>query len=131
MKTLNMQIIVLLVVLAVGLSSFYLRQQNTENLIIGIWVSESDSKSKIVFSNDGKCKEYYDNILEGEYSYIIDNSSPQCETIVPIDVNTNYLQLINVNDAHDKNCFEINGVTDQKLSLRYLSMGGAIVYDRQ
>lgn len=131
MKNLNVQIIVLLVVLVSCLTSFYLKQQNSENLIIGVWIAESDPKSRLVFSSDGKCKDYYDNILEDEYSYVIENSSPQCDTEVPIDSYTNYLKLININDILDQNCYEINGVTDQKLSLRLLGMGGVIVYDRE
>lgn len=113
------------------LSLFSFSKLDSDNgSIIGSWISESDPKSKLIFSLNGKCKEYYDGILQDEYTYIISNTSPQCDTNVHIDQYTSYLQKMNVNDPGDIYCYEINGITSTILSLRFVGNGGFMIYNR-
>lgn len=113
-----------------GLLSFKI-STNSNETIIGSWVSESDINSKLVFTSDGKCKEYYENELQDTYSYQIANTTPQCGIDVPIDQYTSYLKMTNISDSSDVYCYEINGITTSSLSIRLIGNGGALIYDRQ
>lgn len=97
--------------------------------IVGTWVSEKDSNSKWVFTQTD-CKRYYDNELLFTFSYSTSNSSPQCGHTVPIDRYTSYLKLTENIDGKDY-CYEINGITNQKLSLRAVGRGRAMVFNKQ
>ena len=86
------------------IANLYLKSENT--LIIGVWISETDSKSKWVFTDDFKCKRYYDNILLNTYTYSISNISCNNQT----DSEFNYLRLEKEN-ATTVYCYAINGIT--------------------
>jgi len=97
----------------------------------GTWIAESDSKSKWVFTNDGKCKRYYDNELLNTYVYSLSNKSPQCDKTVPINSKTQYLKLVKVGKVDSEYCYEVNGITSEKLSLRQMGRGGLLLFDKQ
>ena len=99
--------------------------------IIGTWISEEDSKWKMVFTNDNKCFRYYNNNLRETDTCIISNTSPQCGETVPVDSQTSYLRLTNVQNINDVKCYEINGITDSILSIRPLENTNIFVFIRQ
>ncbi len=99
--------------------------------IVGTWIAEKDSKSKWVFTSDLKCKRYYDSVLLSTYTYSISNTSPQCGETVPVEQHTSYLKLTKEGPVNSKRCYEINGITAEKLSLRVVDRGGLLLFDRQ
>ncbi len=103
---------------------------NSNDSIIGVWIAEDDNNSKLIFLDNGKCEEYYENKLESEYNFSISNNSTQCNESVHTDGNTSYLRMVDVNN-NDEYCYEINGITSTKLSLRFLNRGGFVIYSRQ
>lgn len=99
--------------------------------IVGAWVSEADIKWKLIFNSNGKCYNYYDNILRSTTDYSISNTTPQCGENVLVDENkkTSYLQLIdNVKNTHV--CYEINGITGV-LSLTTVGTSDLFILTRQ
>ncbi|WP_139135285.1 hypothetical protein [Roseivirga sp. 4D4] len=97
----------------------------------GTWMAEKDSKSKWVFTNDGKCKRYYDNELLNTYVYSLSNTSPQCDKTVPVNSKTQYLKLVKVGKVDSEYCYEVNGITAEKLSLRQIGTGSLLLFDKQ
>lgn len=111
------------ILLIICVYGFFVPNKSNESIIRN-WVSEADFKSKVVFLSDGTLKEYYDNILQNEFVYSISNSSTQCGQRVYVDGNTSYLTTINNSDSNDIDCYEINGISSAKLSLRPIDKGG-------
>ncbi len=105
------------------------RQQNAS--IVGTWISESDPKAKYIFNSNLKCHEYYEGELIASYTYEESNFTPQCGEAVPVDQYTQYLKLTDISDPDFQVCYEINGITSTRLSIRFLDRGGAKVYLRQ
>lgn len=103
----------------------------TNSTITGSWINEKDSNSKLIFDTNGKCKRYYEGELIEEYIFSISNNSLQCGVNVHVDIYTSYLKIININDVNDFYCYEINGITASKLSLRPIEDGGFIVYYKE
>lgn len=101
-----------------------------DSSIIGSWYSEKDTNWKIEFDSKGLCNWYYKDELTGSYSYSIGNSSPWCGQEVPVENNTSYLMLNRESDG-DQKCYEINGITDETLSLRFLGRGGYMLFSRK
>ncbi len=99
--------------------------------IQGTWIAEKDAKSKWVFTGDGNCKRYYNGELLNTYAYSMNNTSPQCGKTVPVNSNTQYLKLTKIGKVDTEYCFEINGITTEKLSLRQVGRGGLLLFDKQ
>lgn len=105
-------------------------QATDKNDIIGTWISEEDTNWKIVFTKDHTCDQYYtDSIIEKD-TYVISNTSPQCGLEVEVAEHTSYLTLTDTATG-DKICYEMNGISEKKLSLRVIGLGGAIVFTRE
>jgi hypothetical protein len=102
-----------------------------DSTIIGTWISDEDNKWRLTFTNDNKCQQYYDNILSEADTVIMSNSSPQCGITVDVDTYTNYLQLKNIADTLDNQCYLINGITNTSLSISIIDQGGAMVFTKQ
>lgn len=92
-----------------------------DSLIIGTWISDEDSKWKIVFTADSTCTWYYKNIVTDTYTYKLSNTSPQCGENVSINAKTLYLSLTNINNG-DEMCYFFNGCSEEYLSISYLYM---------
>ena len=99
--------------------------------ILGTWIAEKDAKSKWVFTSDGNCKKYYNGELLNTYAYSMNNTSPQCGETVPVNSNTQYLKLTKIGKVDTEYCYEINGITTEKLSLRQIGRGGLLLFDKQ
>ncbi|MBD1396889.1 hypothetical protein H9Q13_06910 [Pontibacter sp. JH31] len=98
--------------------------------VAGTWRSEEDNNWKLIFTAEGICYQYYqDDLLETD-TYTLSNTSPQCDQDVTVDAHTSYLQLENM-ETKDRTCYEVNGLTANTLSLRPLTMGGAMVFRKQ
>ena len=102
-----------------------------QNNIVGTWISEKDSDWKLVFSSDGKCYDYYSDVLVTTSTYTISNTSPKCGINVLVDESreTSYLELTDINDGTSL-CYDINGVTSL-LSLTTVGTGNLIVLTKQ
>lgn len=106
-------------------------QDNDFKDIIGVWQSVEDSNWILSFTNDSICTQYYNGILTEKDSFRINNTSPQCNYNVPVDLNTSYLKLTNLsNDNSDSICYEIYGISDTNLSLRVVDKGGFLLFKR-
>ncbi|MFT6872177.1 MAG: hypothetical protein ACJAVN_001183 [Roseivirga sp.] len=99
--------------------------------ILGTWIAEKDAKSKWVFTSDGNCKKYYNGELLNTYAYSMNNTSPQCGETVPVNSNTQYLKLTKIGKVDTEYCYEINGITTEKLSLRQIGGGGLLLFNKQ
>lgn len=99
--------------------------------ILGTWIAEKDAKSKWVFTSDGNCKKYYNGELLNTYAYSMNNTSPQCAETVPVNGNTQYLKLTKIGKVDTEYCYEINGITTEKLSLRQIGRGGLLLFNKQ
>ena len=97
--------------------------QAEDSLIIGTWISEDDSKYKMVFVCD-TCTWYYNNVVIDTYIYKLSNTSPQCNENVSINAKTLYLSLTNVSDGNEM-CYFFNGCSEEYLSISYLYMPSA------
>ena len=97
--------------------------------IIGTWKSEEDSNSEMKFLSNNMCYRYYSGVLEGTYSWTISNTSPQCGVTVPVDATTSYLQLKGLK-YNDVDCFIINGILPEYMSISPVDKGGVILFDR-
>ena len=106
-----------------------LNNSNQDSSIVGSWQSEEDSDIVYVFKNDNKCYIYYLQELYKTSNFTISNTTPQCGITVPIDKYTSYLQLQDV-QSNESECYLINGITDDYLSLSIVDRGGVIIYKR-
>jgi hypothetical protein len=92
-------------------------------------VSETDNTSKLVFTADGKCRQYSENNLIATETYILSNTTPQCGKNVDITEKSLFLSLKDISDG-DELCYYVNGITDKFLSLNYFEGGGVMVFLR-
>ena len=97
---------------------------NTEEIIIGTWVSDDDPNWKRVFDNLGKCTDLYTGGAPEEYYYSI---------IKEIINGENYetLKLINVNDNSDIYLYDINTIDNNTLVLEYLENNKLMYFTKQ
>ncbi|WP_299105715.1 hypothetical protein [uncultured Tenacibaculum sp.] len=105
-------IIVLLLVLVNF--TFLQTMQEDEELIIGKWIPEGCPKCELVFTEDGKCYDYYEGKLDNTYTYFIyeetsDNGKLKFST----------LKKININDPSDTYEYDINGLNEKVMYLDY------------
>jgi hypothetical protein len=98
--------------------------------VIGAWLSNDDVNWKLVFTAEGKCFQYYGEELLETDSFMIANTSPQCEEEVQVNSTTMYLQLENIEDK-EKTCYEIYALTENVLTVRPLTRGGIMTFSRQ
>ncbi|GLB53526.1 hypothetical protein NBRC110019_25670 [Neptunitalea chrysea] len=101
-------------------------QPNMAQKLIGTWVSEDDTKLKLVIGNT-TYSEYYDGELLETFGYMI---GPQCgdET----DFNAQFLKSTDA--SGQEFCYELYGADANGsgvLSMRYLGNGKIFVYNKQ
>ncbi|MDP4269358.1 MAG: hypothetical protein Q8909_04445 [Bacteroidota bacterium] len=97
--------------------------------IVGTWKFEEDSNSEIVFLPNNMCYRYYSGVLNETDSWTISNTSPQCGETVPVDETTSYLQLKDIK-FNDEDCWLINGIRDEFMSISPVGRGGVFVLNR-
>lgn len=120
-KNITLGIICCLVILTMNLCA-------QEPGIVGSWVAEEDSKW-VIFFKPTLCYQYYERVLVETDSIHISNTSPQCAQEVLIDQNTKYLRLVDLKDKTSF-CYEIYGLTTEKLTLCVVGQGGLTVFTR-
>jgi hypothetical protein len=111
---------------------------NPDQDIIGIWISEDDPNWKIEFKTNGKCYWYYTGDDTDTYTYTItdlSNSINQtadfCGKIVSAGkVESYYLKLVDT-QSNDSLCYQIFGLTDSSLSINLLGASKIFVFDKQ
>lgn len=122
-------ITLLLIAITYSFTTKGLPNQSTKDKIIGTWVSESDTKSKWIFSLDNKCKRYYDGNLLKTYNFTITSSSCSNE----YDSKYEYVKLSD--NANKTYCYAINGITqegsDTFLSLEYNAKLKPMLFKKQ
>ena len=122
----NYKYISLLILIVSGVfifSSF----NSPEEQIIGTWMLENSSPEyKLIFTNNGICKEYEDNELLTTYSYSLENNS--CESYAA--TATLYLKLID-NSDQSTTCFELSSITDNTLSLMIIDKGKMMLFNKE
>jgi hypothetical protein len=91
---------------------------NADASIVGAWILDTDTTYKMVFIDEHTCKIYNSNVLSETDNVILSNTSPQCGIVVPVTVNTTYMQLIDQTDATRHYCYEIIGLTNITLGFR-------------
>jgi len=73
MKNMLSKLVVLLITLASCNGIAQVSQTQAEQEIIGTWLLENDSNTKLVFQNNGTVKTYYSNVLHSTNRYEINN----------------------------------------------------------
>lgn len=129
-KKLTIGIIILIAIIGFTIYQSTLVQKEKSN-IVGTWVEENDSNWKLQFNSQSKCFWYYTGEATEEYTYTIQNTSPQCGLEVDTGNNFTYLQLNNINDSTEKICYEILSLNDEYLQLRMIKKGGFIRFKKQ
>lgn len=119
-------IIPLLVLLAIvmTISSFVTPKRQ----IVGSWISQTNPNYKIEFFDNGKCKDYYGDKPNKEYTYYI---STTCADSTSANEKSLFVQLDEVDGLFSK-CYQINGVhnQDQELTITDLDKNEAYSYLR-
>lgn len=128
MKRLNL-ISIIIIVFVLPLFSFLIWNNNDSELIIGNWVSDGDSLSRVVFESN-QCKWYYNNKLIETNCYVIQNTTPICGKDVLVNDKTNYLKLTSLTNQESDLCYEILGVTNTDLSLMDINTGHIITFTK-
>lgn|GEM_PF-5925557 len=128
MKRLNL-ISIIIIVFVLPLFSFLIWNNNDSELIIGNWVSDRDSLSRVVFESN-QCKWYYNNQLIETNGYVIQNTTPICGKDVLVNDKTNYLKLTSLTNQESDLCYEILGVTNTDLSLMDINTGHIITFTK-
>ncbi|MDC7998639.1 hypothetical protein [Gilvibacter sediminis] len=114
-----------LILLATFLSGAFINCSNadTENLLIGEWVSETDSNWRIEFDYDGRCFWHYEGEPTDEFEYNLSNESLQCGYSFPkADGQYEYLRLTD-REGRQTYCYEVLGIDQESLSLRTIDLG--------
>ena len=123
----NLHIAVLGLIVRISVSPIWNAQEHT---LIGKWASDSDTNWTIEFNEQNECVWRYNENVTEQFSYAISNISPQCGYDVPVDDSTSYLELSNTKNGNTL-CYEINGITEEILSLRLVEQGGFLLFKRQ
>jgi len=97
--------------------------------IIGTWILENDSNTKIIFQTDGTVKTYYINTLNATYQYEISNSC-NGETL------NNQLFLKTLNNQNQViDCSYLDSINynnnNGKMTLVSQNQGKVIVFNKQ
>ena len=93
----------------------FTQQNQEEELIKGTWIPEGCSTCQWVFK-DGKCYQYDEGRLDDTYYYEIYEGESSDGTLT-----FSFLKLTNVSDPNDVFEYEINGLSEEKMVLEYLS----------
>lgn len=115
---------------AITISLAFNKNNSSDSSIIGTWISEEDTNWKMVFTST-TCKWYYQNVQTDEYTFVLSNTTPQCDETVSVAPQTEYLQITNIVDPNDKTCYEVFGISNQSLSIRMIGSGELLIFDRQ
>ena len=132
MKNINKKLLITITISVLSLLLYSFKKNNGTDAnpnILGSWVCEDDPNWIMVF-DDSTCKWYYNGELQDDYTYQVNNSSPQCEKDVVVDSVTEYLSIVNAVDSSDKICYEIYGLTQNTLTLRVIDRGGFLIFHK-
>jgi|GEM_PF-3885451 len=94
--------------------------------IKGVWVSEEDSKGKIIIDSVSYIS-YYEKEISTVAKYTLSHKPCELDSL-PEDSTTFYLSLIEEHEI--ELCYELLGLTDKHLSLMYLSNGKVFNYKK-
>ncbi|GAB1857040.1 hypothetical protein MHTCC0001_18760 [Flavobacteriaceae bacterium MHTCC 0001] len=108
-----------------------LSNQNEEECIVGTWISEDDPNSKKIFTKEGKCYDYYENVQDETFNYSIERTSPLCDEEVPVGKNFSYLKLVNSDDTNDYYCYEIISLDEEILQIRFFNRPGYLSFKKE
>lgn len=125
----NITIILILSMVAFAVSGVTFIHHQFNNPIVGTWISVDDPNNKWVFSKE-EMKSYYDGELFDTYTYRISTTSPQCGKEVQTGPKLEFLELTDVNDG-EQQCYYINGLDNENLSLSPFGKSNIIVFEKQ
>jgi len=99
-----------------------------EQEIIGTWILENDSNTKLIFQTNGTVKTYYSNVLHSTHQYEINNVCDG-ETLN----NQLFLKTLNnQNEAIDCSYLDsVNYNNNGKMTLVSQNQGKVIVFNKQ
>lgn len=98
---------------------------------MGTWISREEPEWKWVFTENGKCFDYYDNQLSETYKYSIQTISPQCGQEVSVGEKFSYLKLTNEDNHNEEYCYEIFSLDEKTLQIRYFNTSSLIYMNKQ
>ena len=95
-----------------------IQQPNLETEIIGSWISNDDPTYKLVFTQNGYEKSYYNNTLSSTFTYSI---TTECNGQT---LTTNYDIFLRVVDTEDNEiyCHFLNGIHTNQNGVKTLSI---------
>ena len=114
----------LIVIISISSFTWYQTNQiNTEKIIIiGRWVSIESPKWEREFRSDGKCYDYYENLIEDVYTYKLHEEYSKNKKI-----KHSILNIENIKNNKDHYRYEINHLDNQNLTLEYVNNGRVIL----
>ena len=126
MKKINIIIVSLFVMMILNCKAQQISTNQYNTAIIGTWVLEDDTNQKLIFTTDGICKIYEDNILHTTYQYSFESVS--CENYSAN--NVVYLKWKETDDQNSS-CLEVSGMTANTLSLMIIDSSKILFYNKQ
>lgn len=121
----------LIFALTYSFTNAQVQQPNLASEIIGTWIAEDDPTYKLVFTQNGHMKTYYNNVLSSDFLYSI---TTQCNgQILTTDYDI-FLKLIDTED-NDTACNFLNGIHTATNGVKTLSItsesGKLTLYTKQ
>lgn len=126
MKKINIIIITLFAMIITDCKAQQIPVNQYETAILGTWILEDDTNQKLVFTSDGTCKIYEDNILNTTYKYSFESVS--CENYLANDAI--YLKWKETDDPVSS-CLEVSSMTANTLSLMIVDSSKILFYNKQ
>ena len=117
------------IALTVGFNMFF-NQHNSNESLLGKYVSTEDPNWVWEFKTDGKLYDYYEGKLSDVYYFSIEKTSPQCGFEVDEGPLFKYLVRKKVGNTSEQYCYEIYSMGNEYLQLRYLEGSGFISFKK-
>lgn len=126
MKKINIVIITLFAMIITDCKAQQIPENQYKKTILGTWILEDDTNQKLVFTSDGTCKIYEDDVLHTTYEYSFE--SVNCENYSANDVI--YLKWKEIDDPVSS-CLEVSSMTVNTLSLMILDSSKVLFYNKK
>jgi hypothetical protein len=126
MKKINIVIVTLFVLIVINCKAQQIPVNQYDTAIIGTWLLEDETNQKLVFTADGICKIYEDDILHTTCQYSFESVS--CENYSAEGVV--YLKWKEADDPVSS-CLEVSSMTNNTLSLMLIDNAKILFYNKQ
>lgn len=124
-------IFILLFIMSFSSAMSQVQQPNLSTEIIGTWIAENDNTYKLVFTQAGHMKTYFNNVLSSDFLFSI---TTQCRGQILTSNYDIFLKLIDT-EGNDIYCNYLNGIHTDSSGIKTLSIrtesGKLTLYTKQ